>query len=599
MRFQLLTLLMMITASSCATSRNADQVDTAFRGAKLTAIIQKYADAIKRVDPFEAPYFNVEEDYGKFGDYPSPEYFARYHKIVDTALSDLKDIDPKSLPAADRLTYRLFKEDMETTHDGFQFPTEMDFNQMGNRLHEYLDTSSKELTSFPFNSVKHYEDYLNRAQGLSAYVDHEIALLRQGIKKKLVLSCIVAAKTPNTYKDALEGKIEKNPFYRPILFMPKTFSAADKKRLTREFRKMVSNTILPNYRRFDQFFKNEYIKNCREGFGLSSLQNGADWYRYEIKANTNLSLLPESIHQTGLAEVARISTEIEKIKSEEGFKGSLKQFLRKKSSDKNSYFKSSKAMFDAFERVKAKTALIVPKYFSLVPKSDFKIVNTSNSEDAAGSYNQPTETAPYGRFIVNTKNLKSVAIYGVTTLMLHETVPGHHFQLALQYEMKELSDYQRKMFGSNAFVEGWALYSEYLGNEMGMYTDPDQRFGNLNDEMLRAVRLVVDTGIHAKGWSQKQAIAYAEEHLASDHKGIETEINRYSVWPGQALGYKIGQLKILELRRQAEEALGSLFDIKGFHKAVIGNGTVSLGVLETQVNDWILDQSGKPNHPTD
>jgi uncharacterized protein (DUF885 family) len=230
----------------------------------------------------------------------------------------------------------------------------------------------------------------------------------------------------------------------------------------------------------------------------------------------------------------------------------------------------------------------------LVPKSDFKIVETSNPEDASGSYNQPTETAPFGRFIVNTKNLKAVPIYDVTTLMLHETVPGHHFQLALQYEMKDsLSEYQRKVYNSNAFAEGWALYAEYLGNEMGMFTDPDQRFGNLNDEMLRAVRLVVDTGIHSMGWSQQRAIAYMAHHLASDHKDIETEINRYSVWPGQALGYKVGQLKILELRHKAESVLGKNFDIKGFHKAIIGNGTVSLGVMETQVNDWIKDQNGR------
>ena len=363
--------------------------------------------------------------------------------------------------------------------------------------------------------------------------------------------------------------------------------------LTKAFRDMVKNTILPNYAKFDSFYRNEYVKHCRQGFGISSLPQGREWYIHEIKANTNLNLTPEEIHQTGLNEVARISTELEKIKDQEGFKGSLKEFMRASSKDPKSYFKSSHAMFLAFEKVKAEVAKKIPDYFSQIPKSDFKIVETSNPEDAAGVYNQPTETAPFGRFIVNTKNLRAVPIYDITTLLMHETVPGHHFQLALQYEMKDLSEYQRKMYESNSFVEGWALYSEYLGNEMGMYTDPVQRFGNLNDEMLRAVRLVVDTGIHTMGWTQKQAIDYALDHLASDAKGIEVEINRYSVWPGQALAYKIGQLKILELRKKAESILGSRFDIKGFHQAVIGSGTVSLPVLESQVNDWILDQSAQ------
>ena len=251
-------------------------------------------------------------------------------------------------------------------------------------------------------------------------------------------------------------------------------------------------------------------------------------------------------------------------------------------------------MFAAFEKIKQATALKVPQFFSLIPQSDFKIVETTNPEDPAGSYNQPTESSPIGRFLANTKNLKSVPKYDATTLMLHETVPGHHFQLALQYEMKDkLSEYQRKMYMSNSFVEGWALYSEHLGYEMGLYDDIDQRFGNLNDEMLRAVRLVVDTGIHSKGWDQKKAIAYMTENLASDAGDILNEANRYSVWPGQALGYKIGQLKIMELRSKAEKELGPKFDIKEFHKAVIGQGTVSLKILESQVNAYIAAAAGR------
>jgi uncharacterized protein (DUF885 family) len=576
-----------LIASGCSSFSNHSH-QASNQAAQLNAAIQKYSDATKRLDAFEAPYFNVEEDLGKFGDYPAPEFFDRSKQIIQTALNDIQSINPSNLTASEQITYRLFKEDMEVSLKGFDFPTRyLDLNQMGNRLHDYMDTSSQALTSFPFDTAKHYRDYLERSKGFPQYVDRQIALLREGIQKNIVLSCTVASKVPNTYQDALIKNVQKNAFYRPIDFMPKEISDTDRKAITAAFSSMIKNTIIPNYAKFDHFYRTEYVKHCRKGFGLVGLPNADDWYKYEIKSNTNLDLTPEVIHQKGLSEVARISKELEKIKDQEGYKGSLRNYMRAKSNDPKNYFANAADMFAAFEKVKAEVALKVPAYFSLVPKSDFKIVETSNPEDASGSYNQPTETAPFGRFMVNTHNVRSVPIFDVTTLLMHETVPGHHFQLALQYEMKDLSDYQRKIYQSNAFVEGWALYAEYLGNEMGMYTDTNQHFGHLNDEMLRAVRLVVDTGIHSMGWSQKKAIAYAREYLASDPKDIQIEINRYSVWPGQALGYKIGQLKILELRHQAEKMLGSKFDIKGFHKAVIGSGTVSLGVMETLVNNWM------------
>jgi uncharacterized protein (DUF885 family) len=320
----------------------------------------------------------------------------------------------------------------------------------------------------------------------------------------------------NTYMDGLEPKIEKNPFYRPILFMPKTFSAADQERLKGEFKTMVKDRIIPGFKKFDHYFRTEYTPHCRKSFGLGALPNGKEWYKYEILASTNLTLSPKEIHEKGLQEVERIKKELSKVKDELGFKGTYKEFLISLTHDPRYFFTSAADMFAAFEKVKTETAKKIPEYFSLMPTHDFKIVETSNPEDAAGSYNEPTELVP---------------IYDVTTLLLHETVPGHHFQLALQFEMKdELSEYQRKLFSSNSFVEGWALYSEYLGNEMGMYKDPMQRLGNLNDEMLRAVRLVVDTGIHAYGWSREKAFEYMKENLASDPKDISNEVNRYSVW---------------------------------------------------------------------
>ncbi len=585
---RLFALSLVVLISACATPGRKTASSDADR---LNEIIAEYTDASKHLDPFSAPYFNVEEDLDKFGDFASPEFRERSKAIYYRALDRLTTVKTDTLTPKDLRTFKIFKEDMEISYRGFDFPSDLlGFNQMGNRIHSYMDDSSQELTSFPFNSVKHYDAFVKRSEGFPTYIDNQITLLRRGMKEKIVLSCVTAAGAVNTYKDALEKNPEKNPFYRPVLFMPKDFSTADRTRLAGDFRKMVSDRILPAVEKFDHFFRDEYTKSCRKDYGIGKLPNGKDMYEYEIRASTNLPLNAKQIHETGLGEVARIKAEIEKVKTQLGFKGDYKSFLKSLSTDPRYFFKSSTAMLKALEDVKGQIAHKIPAYFKLIPKSEYRIVETSNPEDAAGSYNDPTENIPYGRFVVNTKNLHSVPIFEVTTLSLHETIPGHHFQLALQFEMKdELSEYQRKLFSSNAFAEGWALYSEYLGNEMGMYAEPMQRLGNLNDEMLRAVRLVVDTGIHAYGWSREKTMAYMATYLAADKKEISNEANRYSVWPGQALGYKIGQLKIIELRKMAEKELGTHFDLRDFHRVVIGSGTVSLTILEAQVNEWVAE----------
>jgi uncharacterized protein (DUF885 family) len=579
----LLGLLLLFSLSACsrAPTRTADSE-------RLASIITEYTEASKRADPFYASYFNVEENLGTFGDYPAPEYFARWKGIYDRALAALGGVDVTRLSEKDLRAYRIFKEDLEIGVREFEFSHALDFHQMSNRLMRYIDDSSEALTSFPFDSVKHYDDFVRRSEGFPAYIDRQIALLESGVREGVVLSCVAAKATRVTFQEGLEARVEKNPFYRPVIFMPKTFSEADRNRIAADFSKMVSERIVPGFRKFDAYFGKKYLPHCRKSFGIGALPRGKEWYRYSVLASTGLPLDPEEIHQTGLREVARIQTELEKVKQQLGFKGTYREFLSSVSKDPKYFFKTAKEMFEAFARVKTTVAERIPSLFSLVPKSDYQVVESANPEDAAGRYRQPTELQPYGRFIVNTANLRSVPVYAVTTLSLHEAVPGHHFQLALQFENRdEISEYQRKLFSSNAFVEGWALYSEYLGNEMGLFADPVQRLGHLNDEMLRAVRLVVDSGIHAKSWSREKVLAYMGRYLAHDPKNISNEANRYSVMPGQALGYKIGQLRILELRRMAEKELGPKFDVRGFHRAVIGSGAVSLTVLEAQVRDWI------------
>tara|TARA_B110001454_G_scaffold106457_1_gene100183 strand:+ start:15810 stop:17582 length:1773 start_codon:yes stop_codon:yes gene_type:complete len=559
---------------------------------ELNKLVTSYTEQVKRLDAFAAPYFNVEGDLGKFGDYLSPELKVKQKALVVQTIKDLKKVDKSKLDESYQITYDLFKEDLETALGGFDFPYEaMSMDNKWTRLTDYLESSSPSLSNFPFSTVKNYEAYVSRAGGFPAYVDRQIKVLQEGLRKKVVLSCPIAEKVPGTYKEGLTKEVEKNPFYRPISMMPKEFSKSDKEKIQADFKKMIATNIIPSFEKFDAFFQKEYLPKCRKDFGYGTLPNGKKWYRYLVKLNTNTNKSPEEIHKVGLAEVARIKGEMIKIKEKIGFKGDFKAFLKFIVDDPNSYFKTSKEAIEGYNTVRKKIDAVIPLYFNLMPKADYKVVEAENGDAPAASYNQPTELKTYGRFVVNTINLKGNSILEMTSLSLHEAVPGHHFQLALAFELKDkITEYQRKIFNSNAFVEGWALYTEYLGREMGLFTDDKQYLGHLSSEMLRAVRLVIDTGIHSKGWSRQQSIDFMAANLASDIKDVESEVERYSVWPGQALGYKIGQLKIIELRKKAEKELKNQFDIKKFHDVVLGQGTLSLFVLEKRVNKWIQEQ---------
>ena len=574
---------LLLSACSSAPGNRSTEDD------RLTQLMNEYFETMKHFDPAGAAYFNVEEDLGKFGEYPSQEFFNRADRLtLDTAakinLIDASKLSPKSL-----LTYRLFKEGSDTSVRGLQFPHRyLEFGHLWNRLHQYIDEANPELTGFPFDSVRHYEAFVKKSEGFPLYIDRQIALLKEGIQKNIVQTCEVTEKTPGSYTPALEKVSEKNPFYSPITAMPKEFSDADKARLSQEFKGMIQTRIVPGVQKFDRFFRAEYMPHCRKQFGLQGLPNQKKWYEFEIESHTNLPMTAKEVHALGLKEVLRITRELEKVKNQLGYQGSLVEFRKHLQTDPDSFFKKPEELISAFSELKAKINAKLPRYFELLPKSDFRIVEGTNPEAPAGIYDRPTELKPYGRFMINTHNLKSVAKSEVTTLFMHETIPGHHLQQALQYELKDqISEYQRKLYFSTAFVEGWALYVEHLGYEMGMYEDPLQRLGNLNFEMLRATRLVVDSGIHGFNWSKKRALKYMNDHLSSSARSNEIEVNRYSIIPGQALAYKVGELKILELRHKAEQVLGPKFDIREFHRIVIGQGTVSLSVLESNVNNYI------------
>jgi uncharacterized protein (DUF885 family) len=558
---------------------------------RFNKIVSQYTDAQKKLDAYNAFLFDIEEDLPKFGDFLSPEFLKRSKQIEVDAQSTLKSVDASQLTGEDLTTYKLFKSRVDLNVESFNFPWEdLTFNQMDSRLSNYLESANPGLTGFPFDSAKHYRDFIARSEGFAAYVDNQIAVMKKGVRDHVTLNCTVAKMGRRGYQDALKTDVEKNPFWGPISVLPSTLTPQEVKEIKDGFRHMIKDRIIPSYKKFDHFYTTEYVPKCNKGFGILTLPNGKAWYEHFIEDGTTLRLKAEDLHQLGLKEVDKLAQQEAVVFKQLGLSGSNSKIIRKIANDPKYQFASAKAMFDAFVDMKHKVQLVVPQFFSLIPKSDYEIVEAANPESASGSYQDPTEMKPIGRFVVNTKNPHSVSTYEVNPLSLHEAIPGHHFQLALQFEMKDkLSEYRRKVYQSNAYVEGWAHYAEYLGNEMGMYPDPIHKFGYLDDQMLRAVRLVVDTGIHFYGWDQKKAVRYMMDHITGSRRDIEIEVNRYSVWPGQALGYKVGQLKILELRHLAEQELGSKFDIKGFHKAVIGNGTISLPVLEDQVKAWIAE----------
>lgn len=589
MKILLFAFLFLFLSCAHRDSKNSYRQASSLINEGFNAVLHEYTEGYKKLDPFYASIFGVEEDLGKFGDYPSPSFFARERNLLKTTADKLRFVIPGLLSKPELLTFYLLKEDVELALRGLDFPFELlSFNQFENRLLEFLDESNPELTNFPFDTVNHYEAFLKKADGFPKYIENQIEVLKRGVKEKIVLNCIVAMKTPNTYREALESNIEKNPFWRPISVMPATFPKSARDRLVKDFRIMIEKKILPSVHQLDDFFHKEYIPHCRKTDGLAELPKGKEWYQYSIESNTHFALDAKAIHEMGLAEVERIEKDLESIKKEFKYKGSLKSWMTSLLLDKRNFFSSPDEMKEAYEKVKAKVQKVIPRYFRTVARADYKIVEASNQEDAAARYNPPNENSPFGRFVVNTKNLRAIPKYKVTTLSLHEAIPGHHFQLSLQFEQRsKLSEYQRKIFSSNSFAEGWALYCESLGNEMGLFEDPLQKFGNRNDEMLRAVRLVVDTGIHAFGWSHQRVVEYMKDHLALDEKDIENEANRYSVIPGQALGYKLGEMKIKELRALALSKFKHRFDIREFHQLVIGSGSVTLSVLERRVKDWI------------
>jgi uncharacterized protein (DUF885 family) len=509
----------------------------------------------------------------------------------------LAQIDPATLTGQARLTYDIFKLDRELAIEGFRFPGELiPINQSFGMPSLFAQMGAGGSLQ-PFATEKDYEDWLKRTNDFVTWMDQAIVNMRAGVAKGVVQPRIVMEKVLPQLEPLIATDAKQTLFYRPVTNFPESFTAEQRQRFAGAYEKAIEAQIVPAYQRLHTFIRDEYLPKTRSSVGIASVPNGAEWYAYLVKLQTTTALRPAEIHEIGLKEVARIRAEMEKVIAQVGFKGDLAAFFAYLRSNPRFYYTKPEELLDGYRALKSKAAESAPNLFAVAPKADFEIraveeFRARSASTASYRVATPDGSRP-GVFYANTYDLKSRPRYSMQAIYLHEAVPGHHFQLSIQQELEDLPSFRR--FGSyTAYSEGWGLYAESLGRELGFYADPYDYFGALGTEMFRAVRLVVDTGMHSKQWTREQAIEYMSANAPIGPSDAVSEIERYIANPGQALAYKVGELKLKELRARAAERLGERFDLREFHTQVLTDGALPLDVLEAKMNRWMAERQGSP-----
>jgi uncharacterized protein (DUF885 family) len=535
----------------------------------------------------------------RLGDNISDAYYAGEKAAAEHDLAALHRIPRGQLNATDQLAYDVFDFTTKDTLRGYQ-PDLLNLTKVQPLnhffgIHTFYPTFASGKGGAPFNTLADYENNLKRHRDFVSYLDRAIGRFREGEKAGVVETKLTVRNMIEQLDNQLKQSPEESPYYGPVKQFPASIAAADRVRLTEQYRAAVTNQIYPALTRLRDFLKNEYLGHAREGAGLMYMKGGDRLYRYLVQSTTTTDMTPEQIHQLGLSEVARITQDFEKVRQEVGFAGDLHQFFDFMRSSPKFQPQSREQITNDYYELKKKVDAKIPQYFSLVPKTPLVIRPYEpfrEKFEAGGSYEQGTpDGSRPGTFYFNAYDLPTRSTWEETTLFLHEGEPGHHFQISLAQENEALPAFMR--FGGNtAYAEGWALYAETLGYDMGFYKDPYQRFGTLNDEMLRAMRLVVDTGIHTKGWTREQAIEYMLSHSGMGRTDATAEVERYIAIPSQATAYKVGALTIQRLRKKAEAELGPKFDIREFHAQVLDTGALPLSILEQKIDRWIAQKKG-------
>ncbi|HEY0504449.1 MAG TPA: DUF885 family protein [Lysobacter sp.] len=591
-----LALALTVSAAAASPVLAATPQATAAQPAKaerLNAMYEQYWEELLKLNPLQATFQGDNRYNDRLPNTLSAQYRRQMHDFNTRWLKSARDIGSDGLSGQDLLSYEIFVRDREDSLEAEKFPTwQQPVNQFYNFASTFVQLGSG-TGAQPFKTVQDYDNWLKRAALAPAIFDQAIANSREGVKHGIVQPKALMVKVIPQLDALIKDKAEDTLFWGPVKNFPAGFGDADKQRLTTQYKALIETQLMPAYRELRDFVANEYLPKTRATSGLGALPDGEAWYAFNARNSTTTDLTPAQIHQIGLDEVKRIHGQIEGVMKQVGFKGSMKEFFAFMQNDPRFSFQDEPALLAYYRGLEDKINQKIPEQFTLIPKAAFEIrpVEPFRAQSAAGgSYMRPSQDGSRpGIFYVNTYDLPTRKTWDAEDLYLHEAIPGHHFQLALQQELTGLPKFRR--FGSEiAFSEGWGLYAESLGRDLGVYTDPYSYFGYLQNELWRAIRLVVDTGLHSKGWTREQVIAYMLDNSAESETQSTAEAERYMAIPGQALAYKMGELKIKELRARAEKALGAKFDVREFHAEVLRDGSVPLEILEGKIDRWIAEK---------
>jgi uncharacterized protein (DUF885 family) len=547
--------------------------------------------------PEAATAFGYPGQNTRWTDYSQPSIDERAN-YLKKSLDRMKGINRNELRPADQINYDLYLDLLESAVKGLEFHndampikgvTARNLLMPVNQLEGVQQDVPHVIAITPAETLQDYENIVSRLERVGALVDQTIALMQQGISAKMMPPRITLRDVPAQVQSLMFDDPMKSPILEAFTHMPASISAVDQARLKDRGAMVYTSTVVPSFKKLQQFLVTSYLPACRETTDAASLPNGSALYAYNVKWHTSTNHTPQQIHEIGLAEVRRIRAEMDRVMAQAGFKGSYEEFKKFLRTDTRFYFKDADSMLVAYRDIAKRADPGLAHLFGRLPQNPYgvKAVPDAIAPSQTTAYYDPGSLAAGrpGFMFANTYKLDSRPKWEMEALTMHEAVPGHHIQVSLAQELQGLPEF-RKNSSHTAFVEGWGLYAESLGEEMGLYKDPYSKFGQLTYEMWRAIRLVVDTGLHSMAWSRDQAIDFFRQNAAKTDQDIIVEVDRYIVWPGQALGYKMGQLKIRQLRTESERKLGGKFDIRQFHDVVLGQGAVPMDELERQVHTW-------------
>ncbi|CAG2087538.1 DUF885 family protein [Xanthomonas arboricola pv. juglandis] len=562
---------------------------------QLNLLYDQYWDASLKLNPLQATFQGETRYNDQLPNFLSPAFRQQSHDFTVLWLGKAEALGPDGLSGQDLLSYQIFVRDARSALAAEQFPSWMlPINQFYN-IASIAVVLGSGTGAQPFKTVKDYDNWSRRAVGIPDLFDQAITNMRAGMQAGVVQPKVLMQKVLPQLDAIIARNAEDSLFWGPVRNLPADMPEADKQRITAEYKRLIEVRIMPAYRALRGFIATEYLPACRDTDGLTALRNGAAWYAYDVRQSTTSELTPEQIHQVGLDEVARLQAEIATLAKQVRFRGNLPKFYKFMQTDRRFAFRSETELLGYYRGLQGRVQAAVPRLFNVqgMPALEVRVVEPQRAQSAAsGSYMRPSgDGSTPGVFYVNTSDLDTRRTWETESLYLHEAIPGHHFQLGLQQQLTDLPKF-RRLGGETAYIEGWGLYAESLGRELGLYQDPYNYYGYLQNALWRAIRLVTDTGLHSKGWTRTQAIDYMLNNSAMTRTDAEAEVDRYMAIPGQALAYKVGEMKIAQLREQAQRELGPRFDVRAFHTEVLKDGSVPLDILQDKIQRWIATQKG-------